>query len=86
MKTSIKVFFVSAFALSAVSPAFAYQPELENQTQLSKGGARTHHVRHDHNAVRAHRGIDANAYVPADVPMGQVRDFGIGGDNSGGAQ
>jgi hypothetical protein len=36
--------------------------------------------------VRTHRGLNANAYAPADVPVGEVRDFGIGGADSGGAQ
>jgi Flp pilus assembly protein TadD len=86
MKTFIKIIFVSAVALSVVSPAFAaYQPELESQIQVSNSGARTQHLMREHNAVRAHRGIDANAYAPADAPVGQAHDFGIGGADSGGA-
>jgi hypothetical protein len=88
MKTFVRIIFVSAVALSAVSPAVAaYQPELESQAQVvSKSGARTQHLMREHNVVRSHRGLDANAYAPADVPVGEVRDFGIGGADSGGAQ
>ena len=85
MKIFTKIIFVSAVALSAVSPAFAYETALEYQTQVSKTDSRAQHVMGKHNAVRAHRGIDANAYEPADTPVGQVRDFGIGGPASGGA-
>jgi len=59
--------------------AFAAAP------QVSKTHSRAQHVMGKHNAVRAHRGIDANAYAPADTPVGQVLDFGIGGPASGGA-
>jgi len=85
MKVFTKIIFVSAITLSAVAPAFAYETALENQTQVSKTGTRAQHVMGKHNPVRAHRGIDANAYAPADAPVGQVRDFGIGGADSGGA-
>jgi len=85
MKILSKIVFISAVALSAISPAFAYESALEYQTQMSNTGTRAHHVMGKRNAVRAHRGIDASAYAPVDAPAGQVRDFGIGGPASGGA-
>ena len=85
MKIFTKIIFVSAVAISAVSPAFAYETALEYQTQVSKTDSRSQNVMGKHNAVRAHRGIDANAYEPVDTQVGQFRDFGIGGSASGGA-
>ncbi len=74
MKTVSKIIFVSALALSAGAPAFAYDTASEYQTQVSTTSSRAQHVARKH--VRAHRGIDANAYEPASAPVGV--DFSIG--------
>ncbi len=78
MKTAIKIVFASILALSAVSPAFAYETMLEYvpNIQVSTAPPLSQHV--VGKRVRAQRGLDARAYAPASAPAGKFRDFGIG--------
>ena len=75
MKTIVKIIFASTLALSAVAPAFAYEGDATQAPDIgtSTMNSRAQHVTGKH--VHMHRGMDANAYEPADVPVGV--DFGI---------
>ena len=70
MKTVSKIIFASAFALSTIAPAFAYEGDWTQapDTQISTTGSGAQHVRGKH--VRMHRGIEAKAYPSASAPVG----------------
>ena len=78
MKIVTRIVFASAFALSAIAPAFAYDTAMEFQTQASTTvtSAKQHATA---NRTRTHQtthAMDAKAYEPAGVPVGV--DFSIG--------
>jgi len=77
VKTVSKIVLASALALSAVAPQFAQAAYLENATQITSTSTRAKHVMS--KRVWPHRGIDSNAYAPAEesasAPAGV--DFGI---------
>lgn len=76
MKIATKIIFASALTFSAVAPTFAHAAYLQNASQIRATAAPTPHVMD--KSVRAVRGLDAMAYVPADVSDRYPRDFGIG--------
>ena len=78
MKSATKIIFASAFALSAVAPAFAYETMLEYvpNTQISTTAPLSQHV--VGKRVRAQSALDARAYAPASAPVDEFRNFGIG--------
>jgi hypothetical protein len=78
VKFVTRIVFASAFALSTIAPAFAYETALEFQTEASTTvtSSKPHATA---NRTRTHRtthAMDAKAYEPADVPIGV--DFSIG--------
>jgi hypothetical protein len=75
MKIATKIIFASALTFSAVAPT-AHAAYLQNASQTRTTAAPTQHVMD--KSVRAVRGLDAMAYVPADVSDRYSRDFGIG--------
>jgi hypothetical protein len=75
MKIATKIIFAAALAFSAVAPTFAHAAYLENTSQIRATGAPAQRV--TDKSVRAVRGLDAMAYVPADVSDRYSRDFGI---------
>ena len=87
MKTLHQFAVATVLALSAAVPAFASEPEgdvlSERNTYFFTPDARPI-VRHQQNVdVRAHRGIEAQAFAPAVAPTHamapEVRDFGTSG-------
>ncbi|MGA7387111.1 MAG: hypothetical protein WA322_05905 [Pseudolabrys sp.] len=73
MKIATKFIFATVLTFSAVAPTFAHAAYLQNTSQI-----RTTNAPAQHKSVRAVRGLDAMAYVPADVSDRYSRDFGIG--------
>ncbi len=78
MKTALKIVFASTLALSAGSPAFAYETMLEYVPNIQASTAPPFSQHVVDKRVRAQRGLDARAYAPASVPVHEFRDFGIG--------
>jgi hypothetical protein len=76
MKIATKIIFASALTFSAVAPTFAHAAYLQNASQIRTTAAPKQHVMG--KSVRAVRGLEAMAYVPADVSDRYSRDFGIG--------
>ena len=76
MKTATKIIFASALAFSIAAPTFVHAAYLQNASQIRTTGAPAQHVMD--KSVRAVRGLDAMAYVPAEVSDRYSRDFGIG--------
>jgi hypothetical protein len=76
MKIATKIIFASALTFSTVAPTFAHAAYLQNASQIRATAAPTQRVMD--KRVRAVRGLDAMAYVPADVSDRYSRDFGIG--------
>ena len=66
MKTSTKIITAAFLALTAVAPAFA----AEEDTLLERNTYAVHQT----FSARAHRAVDAMAYVPASV---EKQDYGI---------
>ena len=77
MKTSAKIITAAFLALSAVAPAFAAEENtlIERNTYLYAADARPIVQPAQVNTVRAHRGVEAMAFAPANV---DTRDYGIG--------
>lgn len=77
MKLVAKILVASAFALSAIVPAFAAEEDtlMERGGGMSAGNAYAQQmVKHAHSRhVTSHR-----AYVPVSTPTGDVIDFSIG--------
>ena len=76
MKIATKIIFASGLTFSAVAPTFANAAYLQNASQIRTTAAPTQYVMD--KSVRTVRGLDAMAYVPAEVSDRYSRDFGIG--------
>jgi hypothetical protein len=72
----VTIAFASAIALSAVTPAFAYENDLETVTSASSMQPKDHQRAGTH--ANARRGFDARAHAPVPAPVVAPYDFGIG--------
>jgi hypothetical protein len=77
VKFGNKILFASILALSAVTSAYAAEEDalIERETHMAANASAPQHIAV--NRVRAHRGTEARAYVPA-VSFDEAVDFGIG--------
>jgi hypothetical protein len=77
VKTTIRIIFASALALSSIGPAFA-----DEDTMAKHEASMTHMsaVHHDTSAqrARAQQAYEAKAYAPLGATAGEGVDFGIG--------
>jgi hypothetical protein len=76
VKKIATITFASAIALSAVTPAFAYENDLEGVAPASTMRQADHQRAAMH--ANTHRAFDAHAFAPAPAPVAAPFDFGIG--------